>query len=57
MKLKIWLYAVSTSVVLGLGGACVPDNLWADIWGYSIIQGVIEGLRNTALVGAGLQTP
>ncbi len=44
-------------VLLGASGSCVPDNLWADLWGISIITGAVEGVRNTLLVNAGLQTP
>ena len=47
----------STMGMLALSGSCVPDNLWADILGTSIIQGAAEAVRNTILVGAGLQTP
>ena len=52
----VWLAAASV-MVFGWGGSCVPDNLWADILGNSIITGGVEAVRNTLLVAANLQTP
>lgn len=54
---KVVTLGAMGGLLLSVGGSCVPDNLWADIWGYSLIQGVTEAVRNTVLVGAGLQTP
>lgn len=57
----IWRWTKLTSYsltgILFVGGSCLPDNLWADILGLTIIDGVVGGLRNTVLVGLGLQTP
>ena len=53
---SLWL-TTSAVMLFGFGGSCIPDNLWADIWGGSIITGVVEAVRNTILVGANLQTP
>ena len=52
----LWL-AASSVLVFGFGGSCVPDNLWADILGVSLITGGVEAVRNTLLVAANLQTP
>jgi hypothetical protein len=51
------LYLATSGALLVGSGSCVPDNLWADIWGTSIITGFVEAARNTLLVTAGLQTP
>lgn len=54
-----WTKVASFSLtgILFAGGGCLPDNLWADILGLTIVDGVVGGLRNTVLVGLGLQTP
>ena len=41
-------------LVLGVGGGCLPDNLFADIAG-EIVQGVIISGANAVLAGAGIQ--
>lgn len=56
-RVKGLCLAGSTLVIFGFGGSCLPDNLWADVLGYSIIQGTAEAIRNTLLVAANLQTP
>ncbi len=43
--------------LLYVSGGCIPENLWADILGATIIDGTIAAVRNTVLVGAGLETP
>jgi len=54
---KMMYLAVSGTLVLGTSGSCVPDNLWANILGDSIITGTVEAIRNTVLVALNLQTP
>ena len=51
------LYATSFGAVLFASGSCVPDNLWANIWGTTIIDGLVAAVRDTVLVATGLQTP
>lgn len=46
-----------SGALLYVSGGCVPENLWADILGATIIDGTIAAFRNTILVGAGLETP
>ncbi|NLX13541.1 MAG: hypothetical protein GXY44_07810 [Phycisphaerales bacterium] len=39
-------------VVLGLStlaAGCVPDNLWSDIWGYTIVDGTVAFLLDAML--------
>lgn len=38
-------------------GGCLPDNLWANLLGGSIITGTVEALRNTVLDAMGLSLP
>ena len=53
-----WMKRITlAAMLLGFSGGCVQDNLWADLWSYSIITGVVEAARNTVLVAANLQTP
>jgi len=53
-----WIKRMALAVMLlGFSGGCVQDNLWSDLWSYSIITGLVEAARNTALVAANLQTP
>lgn len=54
-----WLKLASLSLTgcLFASGSCLPDNLWADILGVTLVDGVVAALRNSVLVGLGLQTP
>ncbi len=49
-QVKVMQFAVL--LVLGfstLAAGCVPDNLWSDIWGYTIIDGTVAILRDALL--------
>ncbi len=52
----LWKKAVVgiCGLVLGFGGGCLPDNLFADIAG-QIVESVIISGATTALSGAGIQ--
>ena len=56
-RMKAMWFTAGTVVMLSGTGSCLPDNLWADVLGYSIITGLIEAARNTALVAVNMQTP
>ena len=49
----MWL-AASGCLLLGLGGGCLPDNLWATILGDTIISGVATAVRDAVLTSVGL---
>ncbi len=54
-QVRVCKFAVLT--VLGistLAAGCVPDNLWSDIWGYTIIDGTAAVLRDALLGLLGL---
>lgn len=37
--------------------SCLPDNFWAGLWGYTLVDGTTAALRNTVLNALGLQLP
>lgn len=49
-QVKVIQFAIL--LVLGastLTAGCVPDNLWSDIWGYTIIDGTVAFLWDALL--------
>lgn len=47
-RVSKFLMVVGGSAVL-FSGSCVPDNLWAGIWGATIIDGTVGYLRDLVL--------
>lgn len=35
-------------------GACLPDNFWSEVWGYTIVDATIAAVVSTALAAVGL---
>ena len=54
---KVLYLVVSGIVATAASASCVPDNLWANIWGTTIIDGTVTAVRNTLLTALNLQTP
>lgn len=57
MLRQVRVCKIAVLTVLGistLAAGCVPDNLWSDIWGYTIIDGTVAVLRDTLLALLGL---
>lgn len=54
-----WCRKISLVLASGLlfAGSCAPDNLWAEIWGYTLVDGTTAAVRNTVLNAVGLQLP